>query len=157
MKKLIVILLTTIYLFIIIISTTCVLTINKYNISQIGKYSFVNENSSLLIINKNRIINENDEIYYYDTYSKDITVKKQTVTKIEKINEIETLYTLEDKHLLSSKHLLGSSNCIKIPIAGSLLSFLTSTLGYLICIVLPILFILIYFTYNLRQELRKRK
>ena len=158
MKRIISTTLFSIYLLIVITMTIYVLNINKYNISQIGSYSFlINDNNSLLILNKKQNININDEVYYYDTYGKYIDIRKSKIIKKEIINEKETLYTLENNNLLSNKYLIGNINGINIPILGKVIDVLSSTLGYLVFIVLPILFILIYFTYNLKMEIKNSK
>lgn len=158
MKRIISILLFSIYLLIVVSMTVYVLNINKYNISQIGNYSFlINNDNSLLILNKKQNINVNDEVYYYDTYSKYININKSKIIKKEIVNENEILYTLENNNLLSKKHLIGNSNGIHIPILGKIIDILSSTLGFLVFIVLPLLFILIYFTYSLRMEIKNNK
>ena len=158
MKRIISTILFSIYLLIVITMTVYVLNINKYNISQIGSYSFItNDDNSLLILNKKQNINIKDEVYYYDTYSKYININKSKITKKEIVNEMETLYTLDNNNLLSTRHLIGNSKGINIPILGKILDILSSTLGYLVFIVLPLLFILIYFTYSLKMEIRNSK
>lgn len=157
MKKIITLFLSTIYLIIVIFSTLYILKLNKYNVSEFGNYSFFKIENNLIITNKRQKINTSDKVFYYDTYSKNVSIKEQKVIKIEKINNIETIYTLESKHLLSNRYLLGNSNCIIISHLGTVISIITSTLGYLLFIVLPILFILIYFIHNLRIELKNKK
>lgn len=158
MKRIISILLFSIYLLIVVSMTVYVLNINKYNISQIGNYSFlINNDNSLLILNKKQNINVNDEVYYYDTYSKYININKSKILKKEIVNEHEIVYTLENNNLLSNNHLIGNSDGINIPILGKIIDILSSTLGFLVFIVLPILFILIYFTYSLRMEIKNNK
>lgn len=157
MKKIITVFILSIYLVIVITTTIYVLNINKYNLSVIGNYSFIpNNDNSLTILDKNKTVNVNDEVYYYDTYGKYITINKQKVINKE-INNEETIYTLENKNLLSYNYLIGNSNGINIPILGSIIKIISSTLGYLIFIVLPILFTLIYFTYKLRMEIKNAK
>ena len=157
MKKIMTIFIFSVYLIIVITTTIYVLNINKYNLSVIGNYSFItNEDNSLTILDKNKIININDEVYYYDTYGKHITINKQKVINKE-INNSETIYTLENKNLLSYDYLIGNSYGINIPILGLIINIISSTLGYLVFIVLPILFILIYFTYSLRMEIKNAK
>lgn len=158
MKKIISIFIFSIYLLIVITMTIYVLNINKYNTSEISNYSFViDDSNNLIIVNKKLEININDEVYYYDTYNKYITINKQKVIKKESLKNNEILYTLEDKHLLSSEYLIGNSNSPTIPLLGGIIKILSSTLGYLIFMVLPILFILIYFTYKLKMEIRNNK
>ena len=157
MNKIISIPLFTIYLLIVIFMTIYVLNINKFNTSEIGSMTFViNENNDLIIINKNKEIEVNDNIYYYDIYNRDKNINKQKIIKKETINDVDVIYTLEDKHLLSNTYLIGNSKGLKIPVLGGLIKILSSTLGYLIFIVIPILFILIYFTHKLRMEIRNQ-
>ena len=156
MNKIIGIPLFTIYLLIVILITIYVLNINKYNTSEIGNYTFIIDNNNLTIINKKNKININDIVYYYDIYSKNKNINKQKIIKKEILNNEETIYTLEDKHLLSSSYLIGNSEGLTIPIIGGIINIISSTLGYLIFIIIPILFSLIYFTHKLRIEIRNQ-
>lgn len=155
MKKIVLIFLSIIYFFIVLFLTIYVLNLNKYGVSKINNISFFVKDNNLIIIDKNKKINTNDEIYYYDTFTKEIKIEIDKVTKIEKVNEIETTYTLSNGHLLSSAHLIGNKDATIIPTIGLIISFLSSSLGYLLSIVIPILFILIFFIYRLRKLLHE--
>ena len=157
MNKIIGIPLFSIYLLIVIFMTVYVLNINKYNTSKIGSLTFIIEKSNdLIVINKKKNINVNDNIYYYDIYNQNNNISNQKVVKKEIIDKNNTVYTLEDKHLLSDIYLIGNSKVLSLPIIGGLIKILSSTLGYLIFIVIPILFALIYFTHKLRMEIRNQ-
>lgn len=165
MKKIATYIITSIYLIIVFFVTFYILTFNKFNVSDFGNITiFVSQdlegfqNGNMVIANKKSNININDTIIFYDTYTSLFEINTQEVVKIEKVNNKESTYTLKDKHLLPSSYVISNINsCIKIPYAGYVLNILSSQLGYLVFIVLPILFFLIYLIHNLREELKKNR
>lgn len=144
--------------------TICLLSFNDYRVSEFGEYSLIlaseeyGENfksGDLVIANKKDKIEINDEVFYYNTYSKDMAVNYGKVTNIEKITNNEYTYTLEESTQLSSQYVLGNaSKCAKVPVLGMILRILESKWGFLLLIVLPSLIAFLYELWEFIHELR---
>lgn len=165
MKKIIRNVIIIIYAIIAITVTICLLSFNDYKISEFGEYSLIiiddNELSSnyskgdLVITDKNSKVEEGDEVFFYNTYAKEITVTLGTVTNIEKITDKEYTYTLEGSTQLSSEYVLGTSeSTTKIAVLGTILGILESKWGFLILIVLPTLVAFLYEIWEVISEVR---
>ena len=152
-----------IYLIIVVSVTTLLFSFNKFGIAEINNKTIfetkVYKEGSLIIATKDiDKIKINDEIFYYNTLEIPTAIKVSKVTEIEKTNEEETTFTLDTKTKISSSKVIGKTKDAKIiPVLGTVLNILTSSLGYLLFIVLPILFLLIYLVYLLKTENAKRK
>lgn len=117
-------------------------------------------NSGDLVVIKKTVYNdikEGDEVYYYDTFN-DVYVVKVGVLKTKSGDNRSALYTFEgnDKVSIPSERVLGlhSKTYNKM---GKVLGFLTSTAGFLIFVILPILVLFIYQVYHLVMVLKYEK
>ena len=148
MKK-VTIFLIGIYLVLSLIITTCLLTYNKYNLTEMIDKVVVTSNkmgekgSNLIIVDKKSDYKVGDEIYYYDSYSSSLRVSKSEVLNIEEITETENTLTLANNKYLSSEYVIGKSVKV-IPVLGSLFDVLTSRVGYLLIIILPVFLLVLY-------------
>lgn len=108
----------------------------------------------LLIITKdNSNLKENDNVFYYTADKHKILVSKAKITNIEIINEKEKTITLNDSTKYSIEYILGKvDKLVKIPIIGYLLMLLTSKVGYLIAILLPIFAFFLLQIYSLLKR-----
>lgn len=165
MKKVVKSIVISLYVLITIIVTYCLLSYNKYNIAEFkNKYLLIIENkeynykkSDLLIIKKTNNYQVGDAVFYYDIFSSP-TVK----VKIDKIKDISKTasdiytYTLENNENYSSDSFLGITKDTKAyTILGTIYSILTSKIGYLIIIILPILTAFVYEIYAIIKEIKK--
>lgn len=105
-----------------------------------------------LVVIKNILytdVQEGDELYYYDA-SNDIYVVQVGVVKSKSGDNRTSLYTFEgnEKESISSERILGvhSKTYSKL---GKIIGFLTSTVGFLLFVILPILVLFIYQVYHL--------
>ena len=168
MKKFLKNVVIVIYAAIAIAVTICLLSFNEYRISEFGEYSLViiedeemGENykrGDLVITNKKDKVEVGDDVFYYNTYSKDITVDYARVNNIEKITDKEYTYTLKESTQLSSQYVLGNANkSTKIPVLGTILKVLESKWGFLLLIVLPSFVAFLYELVEVIGEIRKNK
>lgn len=126
--------------------------IDDYNITELPHY----KSGDLVVI---RSINYNDvqigdELYYYDTLNDAYIVRTGTV-KTKTGDNRSSLYTFEenDRVSIASDRILGIYGDSHSG-WGSILSFLTSTVGFLIFVILPILVLFIYHIYHLVMILK---
>lgn len=145
-----------------IVMATFILARNKYGFTQVDKYTFVmvadetakfipeKKVGDLLIIkNQQSDIQEGDLIYYYFAFDEKYVVKSGKVKTIA--SDADTaLYTLddEDNNSVSSIKVIGKYVSTHEKIGGVLL-FLQGRLGFLICVLLPLLIVFIYQIYQL--------
>lgn len=152
------------YIIVITIATICLFAYNDFQVPEFGNKTVISaknltgfKNGSLLIIDKNiDKIEEGNSILYYDTYTTNNIITIHKIKSKEKTNEMETTFILENDNLLSSKYVIGSTKqIVSIPFVGYFFSFITSSLGYLVCIIVPLLMLLIYEVFMLRKEYQK--
>ena len=168
MKRVVLSILSIVYVIVSVFVTSCLLTFNDYRVSEFQNFSLiiVNEDNQIsgydkgdLLVISNEVddINSNQEILYYDTYESKVNIKVGKVVSREKVTDTESTFLLDNDKYLSSEFVIGSVSSIKVyPVVGSLLSLLESRWGYLIIIILPILVVFIYEIYALIQELRPK-
>lgn len=148
MKKIVLSIFFIIYILITLIVTFFLNKYNSFGMIEINNKLIVTSNKTdmkyrrgdLLIITKdNSNLKENDNVFYYTADKHKILVSKAKITNIEIINEKEKTITLNDSTKYSIEYILGKvDKLVKIPIIGYLLMLLTSKVGYLIAILLPI-------------------
>lgn len=165
MKKIILNILIFIFFTLTFIITYCLLSYNKYNITEFKNSTLLivdeklkdYDKGSLLIVEKNQKLAVGDNVFYYDTYSPKVEVKIGKINKIEKINKDEETIILEDDISISSEYVFGNTKHTKIyPLLGTILSILSSKWGYLIIIIFPMLLAFIYEIYEIIREIRKK-
>ena len=145
------------YLLLVITLTICLFTINPFKGSKIGNKTIISlannidnyRKGSLLLVTKPNI-KEGDNILYYDTSNNKKKLDFTLVNKIIKTNQNETTYVIKNNLFLSSQYVLGTDKTIKsIPFLGYIYSFLISSIGYLLVVIVPIT---IYFLTTLRKR-----
>lgn len=148
-----------------------VMSTNKYGFTQIGDYTFIPvdeytitelynfKENDLLITKSARYndINVGDTIYYYSTVDETYIVQFGKIASKEGDNR-SALYTLEEnsKMTLSTERLIGHEFKL-LPKLGSFYNTVTSTTGFLILVIFPMLLIFIYQVYNFIILLKEDK
>lgn len=144
----------------VIVLTSFLLCKNKYGYTQFGDYTFDNvslfdaknnknlEKGDLLIVKNSNDINKGDVVYYYAVYNENYIIKSGPVMEI-KSDDYSSLYTIDDNGPLSvvGTRLLGKY-ANTYPHVGGILSVLESRLGFLFCVLLPIMIVFIYQVYE---------
>ena len=153
----------------VIVLTCFLLCRNKYGYTQFGDYTFTNidlfaeknidntKKGDLLVVKNSNDINEGDLIYYYAVYNDDYIIKSSPVMSI-KNDDYSYLYTVDDSGPTSivGTRVLGKYSHIYHNL-GSILNFLESRIGFLFCVLLPILIIFIYHVYEFIMIVRYEK
>lgn len=150
MKKTLYNIIFIIYLIIAIFVTICLLSYNKFKVSEFGDISFVivdtnkmkpdYKKGDLLIIEKTDVIEEGEKAFFYTTFEKNIEVRLGEITEVEEVSESESTYTVEGKNKISSEYVLGTTDTVNVlPGVGRILGIFESKWGFLFLIVLPAL------------------
>jgi hypothetical protein len=155
------------YFIVAIFLIASLLSFNEYNITVFGKTSFVVpqddslepefSRGDLLLIKRNDIadISEGDRIFFYETYSNDVTINIGTVDGIREVNANETTFTLVGEYDLSSQHLIGKVDTVNVYSGmGTVFEILQSRYGFLFLIILPIFVSFMYGIYALVREIK---
>ena len=158
-----------IYAVVAMFLTACLLNYNDYKITVFGDKSLIIVNDdtlkdkykkgSLLVVDKDgEEIKNGDEIIFYNTYNNQVSIAIAEVTSQEKITDTETTYTITGDYDISSEYLVGSTNNVKVyGTIGSILAVLSSRIGFLIFIILPITLAFLYEIYVLISEIKEAK
>ena len=162
MKKIIISIVCVFYFILTIAVTYILLSYNKYNITEF-KNSYLltlKENtkeynsSELLLIKKNSNVKENDKIFYYNKNNKGTEVK---VGQVKKVDEKNQTIVLDDELVLTEENILGTiAQTTAYPVLGTIHNILTSRIGYLIAIILPMLVAFIYEIYAITKEIKNK-
>lgn len=149
----------------VIFVTTCILSKNRYGYTNIFGYTLVSvhqedeayiKNSkagNLLVVKNDGNVNKNQYVYYYyadvsDPNNEKYVVRGAFVTDTIKSDGGE-LYSLKDKEdpKISKARVLGNySN--QYAVIGGVLEFLETRLGFLFCVLLPIMIVFVYQIYE---------
>lgn len=137
------------------IAGNTLILIDDENITELTHYT-----SGDLLIVKDITYNDvkvGDELYYYDTYNDQYIIRIGTV-KTKSGDNRSSLYTFKETGNLSiaGERILGIYNT-SISGMGGVISFLTSTVGFLLFVILPILVLFIYHIYQLIMILKYDK
>lgn len=158
-----------IYLIIVVFLTACLLNYNDYNVTEfsrdtlviIGRDTVGNYKEGDLVVvykNLNKDINTGDNIFFYDTTSKENVISFAKVEKAEKVTSTETTFTIEGGYKLSSEYVIGKEETAKAySKVGKILSILESRWGFVLFVIFPILLIFIYEIYSLIMEIKESK
>ena len=156
-------LLETVVIFYTIVITACLIFVNEYGYTQIGKTTIVQatkaeeklldnvKDGDLLLIKKDSKINKNTIVYYYSVTNEQYFIKSAAVKEI-KDDGFGKLYTLdinnrEEINTVNEKKLIGNSISIHRKL-GKILDVLESRVGFLLLVLLPIMVIFIFHVYN---------
>ena len=157
------------YLAVVVFLTTCLLNYNKYNITTF-------KNSSLIIVEDDKLgnglkkgdlvvvrhnekseIKKGEHIFFYNTYANKVDVSFSKVNQVETV-EKETTFTIEGNYPLSQEYVIGTLEDAKVyNNLGGILKALESRWGFLLFVILPILFIFIYEIYEVVKEIQIEK
>jgi hypothetical protein len=172
--KFLVILLEIILITYVIIFTTFLLCKNKFNYTQFGENTlitvtaknqkeFSNFNKGDLVIIKEATFDEvkvGGEIYYYDTINQAYVIRVGVVTEKsgDEYSYLVKIDTNEGKdRTISADRLIGIYADKSYESVGGVIDLLTSRIGFLLLVILPILLLFIYHIYNLVYMLKTSK
>ena len=168
MKKILKILgvfLLTCYIAIIIIMISFLLCYNEYSVTEILNHSLIIVDDELDPYTKGDLIivkqNENSEvevgnnIFFYEVTNGVPSINIGEVTDIEVISDEESTFTINNNHVISSENFIGKSEtATTIHHVGTIISIVSSRVGFLVFIVLPSLILFLYAIYKLIIELK---
>lgn len=149
----------------VIFVTTCILSKNRYGYTNIFGYTLVSVHQedeayikdskagNLLVVKNDGNVNKNQYVYYYyadvsDPNNEKYVVRGAFVTDTIKGDGGE-LYSLKNKEdpKISKARVLGNySN--QYAVIGGVLEFLETRLGFLFCVLLPIMIVFVYQIYE---------
>lgn len=149
----------------VIFVTTCILSKNRYGYTNIFGYTLVSVHQedeayikdskagNLLVVKNDGNVSKNQYVYYYyadvaDPNNEKYVVRGAFVTDTIKSDGGE-LYSLKDKEdpKISKARVLGNySN--QYAVIGGVLEFLETRLGFLFCVLLPIMIVFVYQIYE---------
>lgn len=149
----------------VIFVTTCILSKNRYGYTNLFGYTLVSVHQedeayikdskagNLLVVKNDGNVNKNQYVYYYyadvaDPNNEKYVVRGAFVTDTIKGDGGE-LYSLKDKEdpKISKARVLGNySN--QYAVIGGVLEFLETRLGFLFCVLLPIMIVFVYQIYE---------
>lgn len=157
MKKKVINVFIIIYIIISIIATLFLLSYNDSLIARYKNYAIVPmkhsynklNKGSLVIVKNNNKFSLEDNVYYFDNTSK---------IKEGKIETIEDDALMVNGEVVLKEEVVGkTSKTFTIPLLGFLVMLLTSKIGYLVFIILPVLLIFIYEIYLFWRCLKSTK
>lgn len=149
----------------VIFVTTCILSKNRYGYTNLFGYTLVSVHQedeayikdskagNLLVVKNDGNVSKNQYVYYYyadvaDPNNEKYVVRGAFVTDTIKGDGGE-LYSLKDKEdpKISKARVLGNySN--QYAVIGGVLEFLETRLGFLFCVLLPIMIVFVYQIYE---------
>ena len=148
MKKLLWEIVLVVFVIIAVFTTTCMLSKNDYNVIQFGNKIWLiagdnmeeyDKNSLLIIKEDRRNVTVNNYVFYYTEDEEGNRVKYGEITAIN-----NNSYTINGEEIAKEMVIASNENVETHALLGLLLTALTSRMGYLICIILPILIAFIY-------------
>ena len=139
-----------IYIIIAIFTTICLLSFNKFRVTEFGDTSLVIVSNNqleptynkgdIVIVNKNDEIVDGENVFFYTIENREIKIKLAKVERTQRVTKDEKTYTLEGNGEISSEYVIGSAKTASIiPKVGVVLEILESKWGFLFIIVLPAL------------------
>lgn len=138
---------------------TTLIIIDDENTAELSNFS----EGDLVLIKAQKYdeIKEGDEVYYYDalvTESSSQYVVRTAKVKTKSGDNRSSLYTFEgmEKVSIPKERILGTLGSVK-PSLGGVIGFLTSTVGFLLFVILPVLVLFIYQVYHLVMILKYDK
>ena len=157
MKKKVINVFIIFYIIISIIATLFLLSYSDSLVSHYKNYSIIPMKSdynklnkgSLVIVKNNNKFRLEENVYYFDI------AKKIKEGKIETLEEDALMINGE---VVEKDDVVGkTSSVVEIPLLGFLVMLLTSKIGYLVFIILPVLLIFIYEIYLFWRCLKMTK
>ena len=168
MKKRILNILFIIYAVIAIFVTVCLLSYNKFKVTEFGNNTFIIitddelapefNKGDLVIANKKSLVTTGHKAFFYSIANRKIEIKLATVEGIEKVTNKENTYMLEGDRTISGEYLIGDAETAEVvPIVGGILNILESKLGFLFLIVLPSFLAFIYQLSIVIAQIKEKK
>lgn len=170
MKKILKFLLGIVIVIYVVIAaglTVCLLNYNDYNLTVLGKNTFIIikddelkpdfKKGDLVIVKRNddSEIEAGDKIFFYNGYQNQVTVNLGDVVSNTKVTETESTFVIEGNLKLSSRYIIGKAETSKVYSGmGTVLSVLESRWGFLFLIILPVLLMFIYLIYAVIMEVK---
>lgn len=160
-------LLAIVYFVIATIVIVCLLNRNDYGVVEMFDKNIIMVSESelegydkgdLIIVDSPVLstIKEGDNVFYYEMEFNAGIVNLDKVTASEKVTPKEYTIVVKDNYKFSSNYLLGKeSESSSIHTLGTILKVLISKWGFLLLIILPILFAFLYEIYIIIAEVRK--
>lgn len=155
----------------VVFITSCILFKNRYGFTQFGDYTFipvVNDNEKyikdvnkgdLLIAKKVDKVSLSESIYFYTSENRNYIVREGKVTRVP-MGDGDTLYDITVEKLdktvdttVSGSKIVGKKSTL-LPLLGSVLTFLESRTGFLLCVLLPIVIVFLYQIYEFISVVR---
>lgn len=150
--------------------TICLLSYNKYHVSQFGNTSLLIidndelepnfKEGDLLLVKKesNKKINKGDTIFFYNAGgSNNYLINLAPVIDKEVVNNTQTTFLIEGAEV-SSDYVIGRTNGTRIvKNMGTVLGICSSKWGYIITVIFPTLFSIVYEVVEIFREVRNYK
>jgi hypothetical protein len=142
-----------VYIFLMIIATFWLFTFNEFSSSSFAGLTTTNvqktmgglKQGSLIFVKKSDNIKIGNKIIYYDTIRGKNLLNTTVVKDVLITNKTEKTYVIKNHLFLSDEYVIGKASDVKvIPYLGYLYGLLTSKVGYLIVVILPIIIYLVY-------------
>lgn len=151
-----------------VLLTIYLLSYNQYNVSAFGdktllvmttKLSDYNKGDLLLITKvPNSEFKVGDQIFFYDTTSKESVVNYGKINKVNENPKATNSFIMSNDFLLSDENVIGKSDNVKVFAGmGAILGFISSKWVFLFIVIVPILILFLYELYLLIDELKKAK
>ena len=146
------------YFVLTILVTHCLLSYNQYNIVEFkDKYILVSKDlkqykdNSLLLVKKDNSYSKNDVILYYDINGNDVTIKSGKIVNVSR-NII-----VDSDGVIAKKNIIGKTkNTKEYLYIGAIFSLLTSKMGYLLIIILPMFLGFVFEIWAIIKELKRK-
>ena len=110
----------------------------------------------LIIIKKcnTSSLKEGDIITFHTIIQNQYVLNTHRISKIEEFGSVRTFITKGDNNLIEDTHIIADGDIVgkyvgKLPGFGKLIDFISSSTGFLVCIVLPMLIFFAYQVYHL--------
>lgn len=155
-------LIITIYVICAVFLTGCLLNLNDFGVTIFANRTLIivendelepeYKEGSLIVAKKNDYdeVKVGDDVFFYNTYERQVYVSHADVIKTTKVNEKETTFTMEGNYDISGEYFIGKADtALVINGVGSILSILESKMGFLFIIILPCAILFMYEIYRI--------
>lgn len=140
------------FVFLTLVTTYILFKQNSYGYIVSGKNTYVLVNHNLLKIKdlSDKSYNLGDDIYYYDTNESGEYIIDHSKLSFKGQVGGEYIYIFDNNpdEAIKSERIVGKITNQSI-ILGIIISILTSKIGYIVCLILPLFLITIYKIYNI--------
>lgn len=168
--KLILGILVTIYLGVMIFTTSFLLKKNDFGAAKFFNNYLVlvednvvnseyKKNDLLVIAEKSSdTIKIGEKIFYFDVLSPTKKIKINEVTKTNKVGEEQRTFTLKDNSVVVANNVMGTENNTKtLSFFGTILYVFQSRYGFLFLVIFPLSLLFIYEIYAIYKEFKNSK